>query len=129
VATNAESVLQARERQLGSRDAWYSFKITEYEALKDFSPEEQVVGQINSINRAIILGVKNVHSSRKLIVQYEDFCKSPEETYMKLQETIRLQGCEYNLTYQGEESFDVRSRGASSSVLSACKKWNNKSYA
>ncbi|MBD3842929.1 MAG: ATP-grasp domain-containing protein, partial [Campylobacterales bacterium] len=44
--TNIESALKAREKQLGSIDEWYSFKIPEYEELKKLNPYEQVAGQI-----------------------------------------------------------------------------------
>ena len=44
--TNAASVLDARRKQFGSEDVWYSFKIPEYDKLKVMSPVEQVAGQV-----------------------------------------------------------------------------------
>jgi len=125
VAANAESILQARERQLGSREAWYSFKIPEYEALKTLTPEEQAVGQVASINRAISKGLEDVEGSRKVVIQHEDFCRSPEKVYNSLIKTLSLQGYESSDPYQGVASFSIHERKASQAVLRACEKWKS----
>src|SRR5574344_375453 len=64
--TNIESALKAREKQLGSIDEWYSFKIPEYEELKKLNPYEQVAGQIYYINKAVENGLENVANHKKL---------------------------------------------------------------
>lgn len=74
ITTNVASVLEARNRQLGNEDAWYSFKIPEYDQLTNFDPVTQAAGQVYFINQAIEQGLATVNESRKLVVQYEDFC-------------------------------------------------------
>ena len=78
---NVASVLDARKRQLGSEEAWYSFKIPEYEQLQGLDPVSQVAGQVHCINRAVSAGLEKVAEQRKLVVDYEDFCARPGEVY------------------------------------------------
>lgn len=108
-AANAESVLQARERQLGSIDAWYSFKIPEYEALKELPAAEQAVGQVRSINHAITKGLEDVRGSRKLLVRYEDFCVNPQACFYDLSDRLGLEWEEY----KGEAYFKISGTKAS----------------
>lgn len=98
---NVASVLEARKRQLGSEEAWYSFKIPEYEELKALDPISQVAGQVHYINRAVSAGLAHVAESRRLVVQYEDFCAAPEKVFESLCEKIGLGG----MVYQGSDAF------------------------
>ncbi len=82
--TNIASILEARKRQLGSETAWYSFKIPEYFHLKDLDPVNQSAGQLYYINKAITQGISMVAESRKLVVQYEDFCQNPCHVFNQL---------------------------------------------
>ncbi|GAB1232682.1 hypothetical protein UT4_11480 [Ferrigenium sp. UT4] len=100
---NVASVLDARKRQLGSEEAWYSFKIPEYETLKDLDPVMQAAGQVHYINRAVEAGLEVVAENRKLVVQYEDFCEAPEEYFNLLMQKLRFAG----ESYQGEARFRV----------------------
>ncbi|HDR51589.1 MAG TPA: sulfotransferase family protein [Mariniphaga anaerophila] len=101
--TNVASVLDARKRQLGDEAAWYSFKIPEYEMLKDLDPVTQVAGQIHYINKAVSRGLAKVDETRKLIVQYEDFCKNPKRIFAQFTEKIGMS----NVIYHGPDSFKV----------------------
>lgn len=106
--TNIESVLKARERQSGDEKEWYSFKIPEYpELIKIENPIKQTAGQIYHINKAVQTGLDAVAESRKLVVEYEDFCENPEKYYKLLTEKLALQGCEINPDYKGEKQFRV----------------------
>lgn len=98
---NVASVLDARTRQLGDDSKWYSFKIAEYDDLEALAPIEQAAGQVHYINRAIEKGLSHVDSSRKLTVQYEDFCNEPALFYNLLMDKIGIVGCDY----KGPESF------------------------
>lgn len=129
IAANAESVLQARERQLGSREAWYSFKIPEYESLKKLSPEEQAVGQVSCINRAVTSGLENVATHRKLTVNYEAFCQNPEVVFEALKKNMLAQGNANDSVYAGEELFQVQDRSCLTAVKKACQQWSEKPYA
>lgn len=95
MVTNVASVLEARKRQLGDEAAWYSFKIPEYEELKNFDPITQAAGQVHYINKAVVSGLSNVEESKKLTVQYEDFCQNPRCIFDELMEKLNMFGEPY----------------------------------
>lgn len=100
---NVASALDARKRQLGSENEWYSFKIPEYPHLIELDPIRQVAGQVHYINAAVSKGLETVAESRKLVVQYEDFCMDPESTYKQLTEKLGIAAGKY----QGPRTFEV----------------------
>lgn len=121
---NVASVLDARKRQLGSEEAWYSFKIPEYEELKGLDPINQVAGQVHYINRAVSNGLANVAEQRKLVVQYEDFCAAPRKVFESLCEKIGLNGA----AYQGQEFFKVARENELPNrvqIEQACARWGD----
>lgn len=112
--TNVASVLEARKRQFGSEEAWYSFKIPEYNSLKDFDPVTQASGQVHYINQAVSTGMAKVAEQKKIVVQYEDFCQDPTLVFRELIEKIDLPNSRYN----GPQSFVVSRR----TKLADCRK-------
>ncbi|MBK9162192.1 MAG: sulfotransferase [Nitrosomonadales bacterium] len=104
---NVASVLEARKRQLGSEDAWYSFKIPEYEQLKNLESVTQAAGQVHYINKAVTLGMSAVDDSRKLVVGYEEFCRAPGACYDALVERLNANGCGIVAPYQSQGAFEV----------------------
>lgn len=101
--TNVASVLEARKRQFGSASAWYSFKIPEYDQLTGLDPLTQTAGQIYYINRAVSAGLAEVGDTRKLIVNYEEFCENPAAIFTLLCKKIGL----FDQPYGGPASFKV----------------------
>ena len=101
---NVASILEARERQLGSRNAWYSFKIPEYLQLKGLEPIAQSASQLRCIERAVTRGMANVAEGRKMVVQYENFCQQPRAVFSQLAQKLGIP----NARYCGPERFDVR---------------------
>ncbi|SFD93112.1 Sulfotransferase family protein [Thiohalospira halophila DSM 15071] len=102
---NAQSALEARRRQCGSEEAWYSFRVPEYEALKDLGPAEQVIGHLRSINLAVDTGLEEVPEERKIVVQYEDFCEDPEKYFRQLTKKMKQQGMDGVFEYKGPRAF------------------------
>lgn len=100
--TNVASILEARKRQLGSEREWYSFKIPEYPRLKDLDPISQSAGQLHYINKAVTQGMATVKESRKLVVQYEDFCRNPRGVFDQLTKKLRI---DHTDKYRGPEQF------------------------
>lgn len=94
--TNVASILEARKRQFGSESEWYSFKIREYLRLKDLDPVAQSAGQVYYINKAVSQGIAAVEEPRKLVVQYEDFCRDPRQVYGRLVEKLDLDDSKYS---------------------------------
>jgi hypothetical protein len=105
---NIQSALEARKRQYGDINTWYSFKIKEYPHLKDLDPLESVVGQIAAINRSVEEGIVDLPQSQKLVIQYEDFCQRPEYYFNEITSRLVEQGGIAGSDipkYQGEASF------------------------
>jgi hypothetical protein len=89
---NIQSALEARKRQYGDINTWYSFKIREFPELKNLDPLESVAGQIAAINRSVEQGISDLHESQKLVVQYEDFCQRPEHYFYEITRRLVEQG-------------------------------------
>jgi Sulfotransferase family len=100
---NVASVLEARKRQFGSENVWYSFKIPEYEQLKSLDAIDQAAGQVHYINKAVEKGLAKVYESRKLVVQYEDFCRNPKLIFNQTIEKLKLADC----IYSGPKQFNL----------------------
>ncbi len=110
---NIQSALEARKRQYGDIDTWYSFKIKEYPLLKDLDPLESVAGQIAAINRSVEQGIAVLPDHKKLVIQYEDFCERPEFYYHEITRRIVEQdgvGDKHVPAYVGEASFSNTNR-------------------
>lgn len=106
---NTRSVLEARKRQYGTYNHWYSFIIPEYEELmKIENMEEQVRKQICCINNAIEKGLGNVPEEKKVSVKYEDFCASPEKVYREIYKKLSSQGYAISEKYNGANHFTPR---------------------
>jgi hypothetical protein len=105
--TNIESALKARERQLGTIDAWYSFKIPEYPELIKLDPYDQVAGQIYYNNKAVEKGLEKVAEHKRIFVQYENFCTNPKKTYEELVVKLAVNGCQIDNEYPLKEKFEV----------------------
>lgn len=105
---NIQSVLQARQRQFGDLDTWYSFKIKEYPELKDLNPLDSAAGQVSAINRSIEEGIAALPEHKKLTVQYEEFCQRPESFYNEIISRLRSQAdisASAGRDYSGEKQF------------------------
>jgi len=105
--TNIASILKARERQLGSIENWYSFKIPEYVDLIKLNPYEQAAGQVYFHNQAVENGLKDVAEHKKITINYEDFCSNPKYFYDELVEKLNIQGYSTEEPYSGEKSFSL----------------------
>lgn len=105
--SNVASVLEARKRQLGKESAWYSFRIPEYEKLKNLEPVAQAAGQISYINRAISTGLSKVAESRKVIVKYEQFCHDVMPVFSEIKEKLSIT----DNAYAGPAHFSISRTG------------------
>lgn len=103
---NIESALSARKKQYGKIEEWYSFKIPEYEQLKDLNPYYQVAGQIHYTNKAIKNSLKIIEPHRRITLNYEEFCKSPICFYENLAQNLGSMGIKLSDRYVGPSSFN-----------------------
>ena len=113
--SNVASILEARRRQMGSENEWYSFKIAEYPQLKDLDPITQSAGQLHYINKAVTRGMAVVEESRKLVVQYEEFCQNPKHIFELFLEKPGMETCANS--YSGPGQFHLTRRSKISNRL------------
>jgi hypothetical protein len=71
--------------------------------LKDLDPITQSAGQLHYINKAVAQGMAAVSASRKLVVGYEDFCKSPHKVFDRLVEKLGIDASARR--FRGPEQF------------------------
>ncbi len=103
---NMQSLLLAREKYYSDRNIWLSVKPKEYSVLKDMDVYQQIAGQVFYTNKEIEDGLKDVPVSKKIAIQYEDFCDNPELYYNNLRKKYKTNG--YNLPeyYSANKEFD-----------------------
>ncbi len=95
--SNARSLLKARERYYGSLNDWYSTKPVEYSLLKQRSPFEQVLGQVQVTNREIGRQLTDLPRDNSIEIDYEDFCANPGEVLDEL--SLKYSKFGYELPY------------------------------
>ena len=125
--TNIASGLKAREKQLGSIDKWYSFKIPEYPELIKLDPYEQVAGQVYHINKAVEEGLSKVAEHKKMTVEYESFCKDPKAVFDELKDKLAANGYTVGIEYSQQASFKVtRKNIGDEKIINAYSKFKKK---
>jgi len=100
-----QSLLHARLDYYGDLCAWHSYKPPEYSFLKDFDPYEQVAGQVYYIKEAVDKGFRSIDENRKLIIDYDKFCNSPEKEFHEIFNKLKAQGYNNKFEYTGEKKF------------------------
>lgn len=110
---NIQSVLNARLRQTGSTSSWYSFKIREYPEIKDLSPIDSAARQIAATHSSIAASLSKINDTKKIIVNYEDFCIDTSEILDQLVYKITTAGFTGDLTLdqsQAARSFECHNQ-------------------
>lgn len=103
----ARSLLNAREKWVGSQEKWFSWKPREYYTLKEMDKFHQTAGQIYFIEKEI-LGKKDSLGNTYLSVSYEELCNDPEKVYLKICNKIKEFSPNYEiLDYQGDKQFEI----------------------
>jgi hypothetical protein len=102
---NAQSLLEAREKYYGDINEWYSLKPPEYAYLADKDPVTQVIGQVIYTNDAIERGLENISEDRKLSIDYQYLCTSPNEVVSNLLTLLNKKG--YELKVAGKKRIMV----------------------
>lgn len=122
--TNIASILDARKRQYGDINKWYSFRIPEInELLNIHNPIEQIAGQVYYNNMAISKALVNISEERKIEIKYEDFCENPLKVYNDLKEKLKIQGCPISEKYCGELQFGLTRKNVDSNIIESYNKF------
>jgi len=103
-----QSLLDARRDFFRDMRQWYSFRPPQYAQLKDLDPASQVAGQVWHTDRAVTEGLAAVPDRRKIVVDYEDFCRQPGGTYTRLVQCLAAANHPVDARYTGPASFPAR---------------------
>jgi hypothetical protein len=76
-AFQMQSLLEARRRFFNDDTRWYSLKPSNFEALRDRSPAEQIAGQVLEIHRRLDALTASLESDRYVHASYESLCRDP----------------------------------------------------
>lgn len=105
---NARSLLQAREKYFGSTAEWFSVRPPGYEEMVQWSPAEQVVGQVHATNESIAEQARAIAAPRYLRVDYRAFCQDPARLYRQIHDKLAEQGHTLPADYHGAARFDAQ---------------------
>ncbi len=105
-----QSLLKARLDYYGDLRAWHSYKPPEYFFLQERNPYEQVAGQVYFTKVAVEKGLERVADDRKLVVDYEEFCRQPGKVFEQITERFQQQGHPADWSYAGAVSFAAARR-------------------
>ena len=101
-----ESIINARERQYGSKSHWYSYRIPEYDYLRSFEdPYKQVTGQVYYIEKAIDSYYFRLPEDRRLFIEYKKLCEEPKHVHSEIVNKLKRNNCEIDPRYAGPEKF------------------------
>lgn len=72
----AQSILRVKERLFADASKWWSIMPKEYDQIKLFKSEHQVVAQVYFIEKEIENALDTHPSAQFIVVKYEDFCSN-----------------------------------------------------
>ena len=104
----AQSILESRERYCGSRKGWWSLKPPGYHDWLHMSPIEQVAAQVVYTERAVLEGMKQISTDRKMKIDYADFCMDPESIFREIAGKYKNLGCDIQIENNQWRGFQKR---------------------
>lgn len=108
---NVQSLLAARERVYGTRNAWFSVQQPGFERLLTSDPIEQVVDQVMTTNYVLAQSANILGHDRWINQPYRTFCQDPQTTFNGLRRAFTFQG------YDLEDSFRSEPFGVTDKLM------------
>lgn len=106
----ALSLLEIRERFLGSIHKWASLKPLEYSWLQDEPPWRQVAGQVYYLHRRYTEQLAAIDPGSVLTISYRELCQAPEGVLHRIRSLIETQGGKLDIVGQIPAQFEERTR-------------------
>ena len=88
----AYSIYQGRQKYNGQVKEWFSLKPKGYEDWLSLPAEDQIVNQIEAINRTVIADAQDLPGIDRIFVSYEDILKDPMNVWNTLGEWLGENG-------------------------------------
>lgn len=110
----ALSILEARVKNVKSRNKWWSVPPKEFDELADKDYAHQVVGQVYYIHKQVEEDMRRFGSKRFLVVHYEDLCADVHGVLNRIKGFLASRGCRLNTKWEVPDTFTIdRVSGAS----------------
>lgn len=95
---NTHSILEAKYKALGSYEPWWSVPLPDMSNVASLNPVGKVLAQVRGINNLIQETITKgiIPSTSVLTVNYEEFCKSTDETLNDFEAFFARHGSELN---------------------------------
>ena len=105
---NMQSIYLARKKYFGSEEIWWSVKPKEYEKLKEMDVYHQIAGQVYYTSKSITEELNSFPEKNKLIINYKEFCETPEKIYQKFKKRLNEFDYDIDAKYKCKESFEEK---------------------
>lgn len=102
----AASILTARVKNTGRRDAWWAMQPSNYVKWTGLPAHLQVANQVTSVYQTIFKDLRS--SSNFTYIRYEDFCKGPERAIQNLFQYLSDKGLALTRTGYLPRSFPLK---------------------
>jgi hypothetical protein len=103
----AQSILQCREKNLGSRSSWWSVPPREYNEIKNKPPLQQVVEQAYYIYRQIEKDLSIGDMECVFNLHYSDLCNRPSQTMRAIKDWIEKQNIQLERQFDLPDTFPI----------------------
>ena len=103
----AQSILQCREKNLGSRSSWWSVPPREYNEIKNKPPLQQVVEQAYYIYRQIEKDLSIGDMECVFNLHYSDLCNRPSQTMRAIKDWIEKQNIQMERQFDLPDTFPI----------------------
>ncbi len=102
---NALSILDLRQKMLGTQEEWASLKPKEYEWLKNEPYWRQVAGQVYFLEKAHTVQLLSLPQDTILDVTYEELCNNPQRIMEKIRLLLRTHRGDIDMLSQPPVNF------------------------
>ena len=103
----AQSILQCREKNLGSRSSWWSVPPREYNEIKNKPPLQQVVEQAYYIYRQIEKDLSIGDMECVFNLNYSDLCNRPTQTMKAIKDWVEKQNIQLERQFDLPDTFPI----------------------
>ena len=103
----AQSILQCREKNLGSRSSWWSVPPREYNKIKNKPPLQQVTDQVYYIYRQIEKDLSTGDMECVFNLNYSDLCNRPNQTMRAIKDWVEKQNIQLIRQFDLPDTFPI----------------------
>ena len=103
----AQSILQCREKILGSKSLWWSVPPREYNEIKNKPPLQQVAEQVHYIYKQIEKDLSKGDTEYVFNLHYSDLCNNPTQTMRAIKDWVEKQNIQLIRQFDLPDTFPI----------------------